>query len=139
MAEFLISNVFDEVIDDAWIENRARILPGIEPHHDDSDYDPYRYESYDMHVSYDTDDSSDVDVMIGRVENAIEDAIADHRRIEQRRNEEDLGLERLVLDESELEYARLLRDHDRNQYIERSVYYDTDISIWYTNGHFWFL
>ena len=137
MAEFFIPEVVDEVIDDAWIENRAMILPGIEPRHDDSDNYPYRYESYD--ISYDSDDYDSVHVMIDQVENAIEDAIADHRRIEQRRNEEDLGLERLFLDESELEYARLLRDHDRDQYIERSVYYDTDISIWYTNGHFWFL
>ena len=56
--------------------------------------------------------------MIARVEIAIEDAIARYRRIEYSRNFQDLGLERLFLDESELDYAQSLRDHDRNQYIE---------------------
>ena len=138
MAQFFISNVVNELIDDAWTENRDMILPEIEPDdyrgldHDDAYYDLYQYES-DYHGS------SDVDDMIARVEIAIEDAIADYRRIEYRRNFEDLGLERLFLDESELDYAQSLRDHDRNQYIERSVHDDTRISIWYTNGHFWFI
>ena len=122
MSEFFISNLAEELFDDAWTENRDMILQ-IEPDYDDAYYD----------------DSSDVDDMIARVEIAIEDAIADYRRVEHRRNEDDLGLERLFLDESELDYARLLRDHDRNQYIERLVFVDTGYSIWYTNGHFWFL
>ena len=138
MAQFFISNVVNELIDDAWTENRDMILPEIEPDdyrgldHDDAYYDLYQYDS-------DDDGSSEVDDMIARVEIAIEDAIADYRRVEHRRNEDDLGLERLFLDESELDYARLLRDHDRNQYIERLVFVDTGYSIWYTNGHFWFL
>lgn len=96
----------------------------------DSDY--LQYDSDD----YDSDDYDSVDNRIARVENAIENAIAAHRRIEHRRNEDDLGIERMFLDEAELEYARWQRLRERNQYIKRSVYYATDINIWYTNGHF---
>ena len=129
MSEFFISNVVDEL---AFSDMSYTPLPEIDPDHDDAYYDRYRYDSDDH-------GSSEVDDMIARVEIAIEDAIADYRRIEYRRNFEDLGLERLFLDESELDYAQSLRDHDRNQYIERSVHDDTRISIWYTNGHFWFI
>ena len=128
MAEFFtaaaVTYDIGQLIDDAWIENRTIILS----------------DSYDSdEARYDSDDYDSVDNMIARVENAIENAIVNHRRIEHIRNEGDLGLERMFLDEAELEYARLVRVHDRDQYIERSVYYDTDILIWYTNGHFWFL
>ena len=105
-----------ERIDDPWSEN-----PRIEPNHDDAD---------DEH-----DDSSDVDNMIAEVEDAIENAIAQYRIIEP----DDFGLERLFQNESELEYARLLRDDDRNRFIEQSVYHATRRMIWYINGRFWFL
>lgn len=127
MSEFFISNVAEELFDDAWTENRDMMLLEIEPDYVDAYYDS------------DEHGSSAVDDLTARVEIAIEDAIADYRRIEYRRSFEDLGLERLFLDESELDYAQSLRDHDRNQYIERSVHDDTRISIWYTNGHFWFI
>ena len=105
-----------EWIDDPWSEN-----PRIEPNHDDAD---------DEH-----DDSSDVDNMIAEVEDAIENAIAQYRIIEP----DDFGLERLFQNESELEYARLLRDDGRNRFIEQSVYHATRRMIWYINGRFWFL
>ena len=127
MAEFFRTDVvtydIGQLIDDAWIENRTLVLPGIEPHLND-DYDSDDYDSDDI---------------IARVENAIENAIAYHNRIERRRNENDLGLERMFLDESELEYAQMLRDDDLNQLIELSVYDNTGILIWYTNGHFGFI
>ena len=139
MAEFFRTDVvtydIGQLIDDAWIENRTLVLPGIEPHHDDADYDPY--DSY--YDEYDSDDYLSVDDINTRVENAIENAIAYHNRIERRRNENDLGLERMFLDESELEYAQMLRDDDLNQLIELSVYDNTGILIWYTNGHFGFI
>ena len=139
MAEFFRTDVvtydIGQLIDDARIENRTMVLPGIEPHHGDADNDPYDSD-YDR---YDSGDYDNIDYRIARVEDAIENAIANHRRIEQRRNEDYLGLEQLFLDEPELEYVRMLRDHDHDQYIERSVFQDTGARIWYTNGHFWFL